>query len=194
MSDALLRIENADSAQLLPLSMTDDANVRALLTALDGNWHALATALPLLCIFATLDQQPSEVVDRLAYQLHVDYYDFALPLATRRELVRKSIRFHQLAGTRGAVEDLISTIWGEGARLQEWFEVTPPLDRGTFLVILSSPLTTIDITKFLSSIKAVKRATDWPIVVTSENQTDYTIPLQASAVVVETQDYGTFEV
>jgi phage tail P2-like protein len=189
-----MSLETVDTAALLPSAITADDDARALLAALDANWRAIAAALPLLPLIATLDAQPSEVIDSLAYQYHVDYYDQAMPLSTRRDLVRNAISFHRQAGTRGAVEDFIRTIWGDGASIREWFEVDPPLEPGVFLVTLSGSLAEADITEFLKSIRAVKRATDHVLIQTSGGTTAMSIPITASAVMSITQSYGTFEV
>lgn len=189
-----MTLETVDSTALLPSAITTDEEARALLSVLDANWREMSAALPMLALLATLDSQSGEVVDRLAYQLHVDYYRTDMPLATRRTLVRNAIPFHRLAGTRGAVEDAIAAIWGTGAKITEWFEMTPPLEPGRFLIILSGALAEGDLESFLASLRAVKRATDWPVIMTSGGTTNIDISIAAGAAMLITQSYGTFEV
>lgn len=158
MSDALMDLSSVDTAALLPSSVSSDLNIAAMLTALDAEWKAIATAIPLLGVLATIDLQPEEVVDRLAYDFHVDYYPADAELSIKRQIVKDSVRLHRIAGTRGAVEDVIRSVWGDGAILSEWWEHGG--EPGTFRVTLTNGQTQGNVEAFLFSIRKVKRATD----------------------------------
>lgn len=192
---ALMTLDAVQTARLLPGVLTSDADVQSLLHALDGQWHDMALASRIFPLLATLDQQASDVVDALAYQFHVDYYTADMSLETRREMVRQSIHMHQYAGTRGAVEDLVRTIWGDGASLSEWFETDPPLEPGTFLVRLDESLSEVDLSAFLASLRAVKRATDHVLFsTTSGGAEEYAITTYTGAVYSQCTHLGRFEV
>lgn len=158
MSDALMDITNVDTASLLPSSIAEDADIKAMLAALDAFWREIAPAIPTLGVLAAIDQQPDAVLDELAYQFHVDYYDAAWPVPTKRQVIINSIRLHRIAGTRGAVEDVIDSIWPDEAVLSEWWEHGG--EPGTFQVALASGVTQENINKFIAMIRKVKRATD----------------------------------
>lgn len=158
MGESLMSLETVETAELLPGVLRDDPDAAAIMRALDVEWKAIAAAIPLLGVLATIDRQSESVVDRLAYQFHVDYYDLAWPVETKRKAVIDSIRLHRIAGTRGAVDDVISAIWGDGAIISEWWEHGG--EPGTFDVVLTSGLTQAAVDAFTSSIRKVKRATD----------------------------------
>lgn len=168
-----MRLSELDSSRLLPPALRTRELV-ALLAALDRQWRLVAEALPMMPLLATIAEQPSDVVDALAYQLHVDAYDPTLPLDTRRALVAQSLRVHRLAGTRQAMQELLDLVWGGGAVLAEWFETEPPLPPGYFRITLTGALRSVDLTRFLATLRAVKRASDWPII--SAN-TQHTLPV-----------------
>ena len=77
------------------------------------------TILPVL--LARLDELPEVVIDLLAWQLHVDFYEPDLPLDTKRALIRNSIPWHRRKGTPYAVQEMVSTVLAEG-KVYEWFE------------------------------------------------------------------------
>lgn len=158
MNNPLMDITNVDTASLISRIVGEDPDVHAVLKVLDDRWRSIAAAVPTLGVIATIDQQPEEVVDKLAYQFHVDYYPQDASLELKRQIVKDSIRLHRVAGTRGAVEDVIRHIWGDGAIVSEWWEHGG--EPGTFMVALTNEQTQANVTEFLRSIRHVKRATD----------------------------------
>jgi len=69
----------------------------------------------------------SNLIDILAWQFHVDFYDHTKPLAFRRQLVQDSIQWHMRKGTVALVQDVLDRFWPGGATLTEWFEYDDPL-------------------------------------------------------------------
>jgi P2-related tail formation protein len=67
------------------------------------------------------------LVDILAWQFHVDFYDATRDLEFRKRLVQMSIQWHITKGTRALVEEVLNTYWPGGATLSEWFEYYQPL-------------------------------------------------------------------
>jgi len=74
--------------------------------------------------------QDENLIDILAWQFHVDFYDRSRPLEFRRKLVQMSIRWHKTKGTRALVQEVLDTYWPGAATLQEWFEYRYPLPPG----------------------------------------------------------------
>ncbi len=46
-------------------------------------------------IYSRFDELPEELVDILAYDLHVDWYDYNYPLEAKRDLVKNSVKVHK---------------------------------------------------------------------------------------------------
>ena len=57
----------------------------------------------------------------LAYDLHVDWYDYSYPIEVKRQTIRDSVRVHRRLGTKYAVETALGAVF-PGTRVQEWFE------------------------------------------------------------------------
>jgi phage tail P2-like protein len=157
-SGALMELSSVDTAALMPGCVGKDPEISAALGATDRFWRELAAAIPTLGVLATIQQQPDEVLEKLAWQFHVDYWESSWSLATKRVVIIDSIRLHRIAGTRGAVEDVIARIWGDGALVYEWWEYGG--EPGTFTVLLTNEQTQGAVTDFVRSIRKVKRATD----------------------------------
>lgn len=68
----------------------------------------------------------SKLIDILAWQFHVDFYDPTRDLDFRKRLVQMSIIWHKTKGTVALVEEVINTYWPGVAFLQEWFEYKSP--------------------------------------------------------------------
>lgn len=72
----------------------------------------------------------------LAWSLSIDNWDASWPIATRRAVIANAIRVQRKKGTVGAVRRAIAS-FGAAMALREWWETSPPGDRGTFEVVLS---------------------------------------------------------
>lgn len=107
-------------AENLPESLNKQ-NIIELATLIDKKIHELEGQLDLITIYPNINNLPSDIVDQLAIQLHVDFYDTTLDLATRRALVKNAIRWHSKKGTKSAVTELLATVY-QRAGLLEWFE------------------------------------------------------------------------
>jgi P2-related tail formation protein len=70
------------------------------------------------------------LVDILAWQFHVDFYDKTRDLEFRKRLVQMSIIWHKTKGTVALVEEVINTYWPGSAYLEEWFDYKNPLPPG----------------------------------------------------------------
>ena len=79
---------------------------------------------------------PEAVIDLLAWQWHVDFYEPFKPnlsLQTKRELVKSSIRWHRKKGTPWAVKEILRQL-GFKAELKEWFELPAGAKPHTFSI------------------------------------------------------------
>lgn len=140
---------------LIPPNLKNDPKVSAAAEALNQQLRIITRLIPGVAIFHRIDSLPGEWVDALAQQWHVDFYDPDLTLSQRRELVKNSLAWHRRKGTPSAVEELITTIFGDG-EVKEWFEYGG--DPGKFKVMTSNASATADdAEKFLAALGSVVR-------------------------------------
>jgi phage tail P2-like protein len=105
----------------MPPGMTEEPKITAECAALDAAHNFIIQAIQSVSILSEVDRQDDSVTDMLALQQHVDYYNQALPLETRRSLVKNSGHIHKIKGTPAAVEEVARIVFGS-ATVQEWFE------------------------------------------------------------------------
>lgn len=72
-------------------------------------------------MYAAIDVADDDVLDMLAAELDTQYYDVLLDVEAKRKLVKNTLIWYGKAGTPAAVEELITSVFGEG-RVEEWFD------------------------------------------------------------------------
>ena len=72
-------------------------------------------------IYTRIDDLPEELLDILAYDFKVDWWDYDYTLEEKRATPKDSWNVHRTLGTRGAVEKAISAIYPD-TQVVEWFD------------------------------------------------------------------------
>ena len=80
--------------ELLPSSIAGDETIRNICDAIVEKLQMINEKANLVLLLPRLDQLPENLVDELAWQYHVDFYDYAASLDKKRALVRKAIDWH----------------------------------------------------------------------------------------------------
>lgn len=106
---------------ILPDSILGDEKVAFAAKALNGELQAVSSSIFEALILSRIDELSEEAIDLLAWQFHVDFYDPALSLESKRNLVRSSILVHRRKGTPWAVRQVCNDAFGY-AEITEWFD------------------------------------------------------------------------
>jgi phage tail P2-like protein len=147
----MINLNNIDLVALLPSSLKQDAFTVALAQAITEEIQIIIKEADVLLS----ENYPEALLDFIAYEKHVDYYDNSLPVEQKRELIRKADFFHRQKGTPAAVEDLITTLFDEG-KVQEWFEYNG--QPKTFRVVTNNSSVTAErAQEFIKALNSVKR-------------------------------------
>jgi phage tail P2-like protein len=72
-------------------------------------------------IYARIGALPEELLDILAYDFKVDWWDANYTLEEKRQTLKDSWNVHRRLGTKAAVERAISAIYKD-TKVSEWFE------------------------------------------------------------------------
>ena len=107
--------------KILPKNISADNNIQELSSVLDDELQKICKIVDNLNLIDKIDVLPEEIVNLLAWQWHVDYYDNTLPLQNKRRLVKESIRVHKTKGTAWAVENVVKSALGDSC-VEEWYE------------------------------------------------------------------------
>ena len=121
MSNLPIDYQKIHLLKILPKNISADNNIQELSSVLDDELQKICKIVDNLNLIDKIDVLPEEIVNLLAWQWHVDYYDNTLPLQNKRRLVKESIRVHKTKGTAWAVENVIKSALGD-SRIEEWYE------------------------------------------------------------------------
>lgn len=138
----------------------DSPNTKELATVIDKHLTEVNQQSEVVLLYPRINNLSENLIDELAVQFHVDFYDGTMSLDKKRAVVKNSIKWHMKKGTPYAVEELIQTIF-QSAKVVEWFDYgAAPYH---FKVIfIKEPLTDpaqIDILQ--KAINSVKNTRSW---------------------------------
>ena len=104
-----------------PLALQKDKSAASIG---DGTAELLTARLreiDLLRIYTRIDELDEEMLDILAYDFKVDWWDPNYTVEEKRQTLKDSWLVHKKMGTKAAVEAAISAIY-PATKVQEWFE------------------------------------------------------------------------
>ncbi|MGO4890281.1 phage tail protein I [Anaerobacillus sp. MEB173] len=140
--------------ELLPENLRSNPDIIAASKAVDSGFLAIVDDVEKLIMLPRVNSMCEDILDHLAYFLHVDFYDQSLDIDTKRKLVQESVYLHQIKGTPKAVEILIETLFDEG-EVTEWFEYGG--DPYTFRVVTTNKSVTNErAEEFVRALNTVK--------------------------------------
>lgn len=117
----MTKLYDSEIKQILPDALVRKAEVQALSYALRQAIRRLMDDCKSISVYAAIESLPEEMLDLLAVELGTQYYDTALPIENKRELVAGTMVWYLTSGAPSAVEELVAAVFGEG-EVKEWFE------------------------------------------------------------------------
>lgn len=153
-------LQSTSLLDILPQNLLADAQIYAAARALDDELQKVTAATRDALILPRIDELSEEVIDLLAWQWSVDFYDELKSLAEKRNAVKQSIAMHRIKGTRRAVELALHMVYTSG-EVSEWFEYggRPYYFRVRF--IEPNSIRTEDVDRVIRIINAVKNTRSW---------------------------------
>lgn len=110
-----------EALKLLPISLKSDPVVIAMYEAAIIQLQELYDEAEILFDLLNIDKAPEELLDLLAFEKHVDFYDKELSVQQKRELIKLSVSWHRKKGTPSAIQHIFE-ILNIDSNLKEWFE------------------------------------------------------------------------
>lgn len=114
-------IYTSDFSKYLPYPLQQDEKMTALAKAAAEELLKVSGLMDNVLIYSRIDELPEALVDVLAYDMHVDWYDYSYPLAAKRDLLKTSVMVHKKMGTKYSVEKALSALYPE-SEVEEWYE------------------------------------------------------------------------
>lgn len=109
-----------DLTKLLPYSLQNDPFTVALTEAFEIQNTQLYEEFRAISNLYLLKDAPSLLVDFLAFEKHVDFYE-GLTLEEKKNVVRNALHVHRKKGTKFALLRVFELLNLQG-RIEEWFE------------------------------------------------------------------------
>ena len=105
----------------LPAALQKDPSAVALAEAMADLLARRRSEIEQLRIYPVIDRLDEQLLDILAYDFKVDWWDADYSLEEKRRTLKDSWRVHKVLGTKAAVETALRAIYPK-AQVQEWFE------------------------------------------------------------------------
>ena len=107
--------------QLLPSVLDKDKGMHTLAETVSLNIETILAELQEAGIYFRIDKLQESLLDVLAEDLGIHWYDYDFKLETKRRVVQSSFDVHKHFGTKGAMVKAICAIWPTSS-VEEWFE------------------------------------------------------------------------
>ena len=105
----------------LPLVLQQDKSMMALADGIAELLSQRPDEIDHLRIYSAIDRLPEQILDILAYDFKVDWWDGNYSLEEKRRTLKGSWQVHKMLGTKAAVETAISAVYPD-TQVQEWFQ------------------------------------------------------------------------
>lgn len=114
-------IKKTDFFATFPQALKKDKKMLVLGKIITEELNILENQVDKNIIYNNIDNLSEKWLDVLAYDLHIDWYDYNYEVEIKRKLVKESVKIHAKMGTKFAVEKAVGSVYG-GAKVTEWFE------------------------------------------------------------------------
>lgn len=155
----MIKLEDALITDGLPAIISEEIWAQAMAKAVRSEMRKILEYAKTARLYAAVDLEPEDVIDLMAKDLQVQEYDQSFDIYTKRALVKIALQRWSKAGTKSAVEELCSKIFGDASVL-EWYEY-----EGRpyyFKVICTNPaINEGHIKAFKKAIESIKRLSAW---------------------------------
>lgn len=117
----MIKLQDGGLTDILPANLKYDTGMVCLSYTLKKAVRRLLAYEKCAMVQNFIDSLPEQILDVLAHDLHIDWYDYGYPADIKRAVIKSSIRVHQKLGTKYAVETALRAVH-KGAAVSEWFE------------------------------------------------------------------------
>lgn len=153
-------IYNIDYLQLMPDALKQDEKMIALAKGLAEELLTASGQIKNVLIYSRIDELPEELVDILAYDMHVDWYDYSYPIEAKRRILRDSVKVHKKMGTKYAIEKALGGIY-PNSEVEEWFDYQGQPHHFQVICDVTNQYITASYQQIITAIRLYKRLSSW---------------------------------
>ena len=151
-------LKDADFYATFPPALKKDEKMVALGRLIADELHQTVEQTKKNIIYANINELSETWLDVLAYDLHVDWYDYDYPIEAKRAIIRDSVRVHQKLGTKAAVEMALGGIHPK-SEIEEWFDYGGKPYRFRIVLDTTESRVAADYDEIIKTVDIYKRLT-----------------------------------
>lgn len=152
------RIKDADFMMKFPPALKKDKSMLALGQIIAEELHITANETKKNIIYANIEELSETWLDVLAYDLHVDWYDYDYPIEAKRAIIKDSVRVHQKLGTTGATERALGGLHPK-SEIEEWYDYDGKPFHFRIVLDTTNSRVAVDYDEIVSTVDIYKRLT-----------------------------------
>ncbi len=155
------RLTAENMLQTLPDVLRNDQSTRALAVALAEALSHRIEEIQQLKLYTRIEELPEELLDILACDFKVDWWNGDYTLYEKRRTLLDSWHAHRTLGTKYAVETALSAVY-PGAFIEEWWEYQGNPHHFRICVgRTGQPIHPKDLSELWRAVSTVKRLSSW---------------------------------
>lgn len=151
-------LKESDFLSTFPPALKKNKTFLALGKLIAEELHITAQEAEKNIIYANIDSLSETWLDILAYDLHVDWYDYDYPIEAKRAVIKDSVRVHQKLGTKAAVEMALGNIHPL-SEIEEWFDYNGKPYRFRIVLDTTKSRVQTDYDEIIKTVDIYKRLT-----------------------------------
>ena len=151
-------VYDVDFTRALPDPLKNDDKMLALGRVIAGELQENIRLARLTIIYARIDELEENILDILAHDLHVDWYDDSYPIAAKRQVIKDSVKVHKRLGTKYSMVTALRSVF-PNTEVEEWFEYGGKPFCFRIILDMSYAKSSIDIHQIIWNIEYHKRLT-----------------------------------
>jgi phage tail P2-like protein len=155
----MISLRDAKITDSLPKIIAKEPWAQAMAYAVSRQMGQLMNYANGVLLFANTDNMPDAILDILAVELRLPYYDQSYTTQVKRELIKGAFTYWASTGTVASLAEILVKIFGD-AEIEEWFEYGG--DPGYFRILTGNPnITGNTLEQFKQTAQNVKRLSAW---------------------------------
>ncbi len=148
----------------LPWVLANDRRMNALAASIASSLATLLGEPEATEIYTRIDELPEDLLDILANDFKIDWYNFDYPVVGKRNLIKTNYYVHRHLGTVGAVKEAIRSLYPR-SDVEEWWQDWYQGEPFHFRIMLESgypiiPVANTDILKAVYIYKSLRSHLD----------------------------------
>ncbi|MDD3040508.1 phage tail protein I [Bacteroides sp.] len=151
-------LKESDFLSAFPPALKKNETFLTLGKLIAEELHTTAQEAEKNIIYANIDSLSETWLDILAYDLHVDWYDYDYPIEAKRAVIKDSVRVHQKIGTKAAVEMALGNIHPL-SEIEEWFDYDGKPYRFRIVLDTTKSRVQADYDEIIKTVDIYKRLT-----------------------------------